>query len=209
MKIKGLDLSHWNRVLDFNAIKKAGVDFVILKAGGYENGKHHTDSKFEEYYSKAIKAGIDVGAYYFIDTRALTENRPIEDANAFLYLLKDKQLNMPVYLDFERGYIKNKKENTDYVIAFLNHLESHNYYAGLYASDISGFKERLDKKRLLRFTWWVARYGIKPSFATENLHIWQKSSTHMIDGIVGKVDLDESYINFPIVIKKKGLNIYE
>ena len=36
--IKGIDISHWNRVKDFFEVKTSGIDFVILKAGGSDAG---------------------------------------------------------------------------------------------------------------------------------------------------------------------------
>ena len=84
--------------------------------------------------------------------------------------------------------------------------EHNNYFAGIYASDISGFKDRLQLERLQgRFSLWVARYGKKPEFV-KDYAIWQKSSKGDIKGIATKVDLDECTVNFSNIIKKKHLN---
>ena len=32
--MKGIDISHWNNVKDYAAIKNSGIDFVIINAGG-------------------------------------------------------------------------------------------------------------------------------------------------------------------------------
>ena len=38
--------------------------------------------------------------------------------------------------------------------------------------------------------------------------MWQRSDTGCVNGIIGNVDLDVSYKDYPTIIKKKGLNGY-
>ena len=127
------------------------------------------------------------------------------DADRFVKMLNGKQFEMPVYMDIESTPISKKKGATDAVIAFCEVLEAAGYYAGVYASDISGFKDRLDANRLTRFDKWVARYGSKPSYITE-YGMWQSSETGKVKGINGNVDLDTAYKDYPTIIKKLGLN---
>ena len=47
----------------------------------------------------------------------------------------------------------------------------------------------------------------KPSY-TGTYHMWQKTSDGSVEGIKGRVDLDESYINFEPIMKSKNLNGY-
>jgi GH25 family lysozyme M1 (1,4-beta-N-acetylmuramidase) len=84
-------------------------------------------------------------------------------------------------------------------------MENAGYYCGIYASDVSGFVERLDLSRLSKFDKWVANYIGKPS-CVASYGIWQKSSTGKIDGIKADVDLDEAYKDYPAIIKNAGLN---
>lgn len=93
-------------------------------------------------------------------------------------------------------------------VAFGSKLESNKYYVGIYASDVSGFHDRLEIERVKRFSLWVARYGKKPQYVTEYA-IWQKSSGGSVPGIIGTVDLDECSVNFPYIIKKAKLNNLE
>jgi len=88
-------------------------------------------------------------------------------------------------------------------------MEQAGYFAGVYASDLSGFHNRLNRDSLKPFTWWVARYGSKCTWATANLGIWQYSSTGRVNGINGDVDMDECYIDYPSIIKRKGFNGYK
>ena len=84
-------------------------------------------------------------------------------------------------------------------------MEKAGYYCGIYASDISGFVDRLDMSRLTQFDKWAARYGGKPT-AVKRYGIWQKSSNGTITGIAGNVDINEAYEDYPTIIKAAGLN---
>ena len=49
MALHGIDVSHWQGNIDYEAVKNSGkVDFVIIKAGGSDDG-FYEDSKFREY----------------------------------------------------------------------------------------------------------------------------------------------------------------
>lgn len=202
---QGIDLSKWNLVTDFEKIKKAGIDFVILRIGG-NNGGFYQDPRFETYYEAAKKAGLKVGAYYDTGKDFISFAIGYRCADHILKLLKGHEFEYPIFADIETVATVYKVGATDAAIAFCTRLEKNGYFTGIYASDISGFKERLQIERLQgRFTLWVARYGKKPQFV-KDYSIWQKSSTGSIDGVQGNVDLDECTVNFPYIIKKANLN---
>ena len=202
---QGIDLSKWNIVTDFEKVKKAGIEFVILRIGG-NNGGFYKDPRFETYYAAAKKAGLKVGAYYDTGKDFISFSVGYRCADHILTLLKGHEFEYPIYADIETVATVYKVGATDAAIAFCTRLEKYCYFAGIYASDISGFKDRLQLERLQgRFTLWVARYGKKPEYV-KDYAIWQKSSTGHIGGISSNVDLDECTVNFPLIMKKKGLN---
>lgn len=202
--MKGIDLSHWNIVTDWKRVKDAGIEFVILKAGGSDSGALYKDKKFEEYYAAAKAVGLKVGAYFYAGIDSYTEEAGKRDANFFWQLLKGKQFEMPVYVDYEVKTIGSKTEQSRYCIAFCDFMEDKNYYAGIYGSEISTFRDKLVLGMLTQYCLWVARYGKKPAFGG----IWQTTSSGRVTGIIGRVDLDECYINYSSAIIKKGLNGY-
>lgn len=201
---KGIDVSRHQKTIDFKAVKKAGYDFVIIRAGG-SNGGHYKDPNFETYYRDAKEAGLYVGAYYDTGRNFVNRINGINDAEHFKTLLKGKSFEYPVYMDIETASSVYRQGITDAAIGFGDVMEKAGYFIGIYASDISGFKERLELKRIERFTLWVARYGKVPEYV-KDYAIWQKSSTGIVAGIQKCVDLDECTINFPSIIKKKKLN---
>lgn len=202
-----IDISHWNGNINFNLVKASGIWGVIIKAGGSDAGLY-TDPRFEEYYNAAVSAGLHVGAYYFVGKKCVTAADGTADANRFMTMLKGKKFDLPVYLDFEAPAPATKTGNTQAAIAFCKAMEKAGYFTGIYASDVSGFVQRLNMTQLLSYTWWVARYGSVPTQATRNMTMWQYSSSGAIAGINGRVDLNHCYRDFPAIIKKSGLNGY-
>ena len=201
----GCDLSRWNNVLSFKDVKADGIDFVILRAGG-NNGGFYKDPKFESYYKEAKKAKLKVGAYYDTGKDFISPHVGNACAEHFKTLLFGKQFDYPVYADIETVATVHRASATSAFIAFANNMEQSGYFVGCYASDISGFKDRLIKEEIEgRYTIWVARYGRKPSYV-KDYAIWQKSNNGVISGIQGAVDIDECSVDFPKIIKKKGLN---
>lgn len=206
MKRNGIDLSHWNGHVDFKKVAAAGYDFAILKCGGSDAG-FYKDSKFEQNYFSAKAAGIGVGAYYFVGSKCISREDGAADAGRFIDLVAGKKFEYPLYMDFEAPPSNTRKGNTEAAFAFCELMEEYGYYAGIYASDISGFKERLDLDGLKRFDKWVASYGSAPSYVKQ-YGMWQYSSTGKVPGINGNVDLNIAYYDFPDIMKRYHLNKY-
>ena len=202
---QGIDISRWNGLIDFKAVKASGISFVIIRAGG-SNGGFYKDPMFETNYAGAKAAGLYVGAYYDTGKNFISYSEGFRCAEHFLTLLKGKSFEYPVYADIETVATVHKYGATDAAISFCRMLEQNGAFAGIYASDISGFHDRLELDRLQdKFTLWVARYGKRPNYVRV-YDIWQKSSTGYVEGINGPVDIDMCTKNFPTIIKKKKLN---
>ena len=206
MKIQGIDISHWNGNIDFEKVKASGVDFVIIKAGGSDKG-FYTDSKFITNYNRAVAAGLSVGAYYFAGKNFRGIESGILDARRFIKILDGLKFDYPVFLDIEAQENRYKEEITDAAIAFCEEMEKAGYFVGIYASDISGFKDKLNHERIKDFAHWVARYGKEPEVC-KSYGIWQYSSKGSVPGISGSTDMDISAVDYAKVIKEKGFNNY-
>lgn len=210
--MKGLDISSYQNGINFDTIKNAGINFLILRAGftGWGTGiSYNKDKCFEDFYSKAKQRDINVGAYWY--SCANTKEKGIAEAK-YMYenCLKGKQFEFPIYIDVEDTHhqVGNKRGVTDAIIGFCEYLENLGYYVGIYASDISGFKDKMYINELNAYDKWVARYGSKPNYVT-NYGIWQSSSNGRINGYSGNLDIDESYKDYPNIIKSNGLNGYD
>ena len=204
MAYNGIDVSRWQGTIDWNKVKASGVDFAIIKAGGSDAGCYE-DKNFKINVAGAFTAGVHIGAYYFVGKACKNTAAGIADAKRFYNIIKGLVFDYPVYIDFEAPDRTNKQGNTDACIAFCEFMEMKGYYVGIYASDISGFKDRLDMSKLTAYDKWVARYGSMPKYATK-YGIWQSSSSGIIPGINGRVDTDVSIYDYPAIIKKNHLN---
>lgn len=203
---RGIDVSHWQGVVDWPEVRKH-CTFVILKAGGSDAG-FYKDSRFEYNYMRAKEAGLAVGAYYFVGKKCISAADGEADADRFAKLLEGKRFEMPVYLDFEAPPTRDKKGNTDAAVAFCNRMEDLGYFVGIYASDIAGFSDRLELSRCIPYTLWVARYGSLPKYVRKyDMH--QSSDKGRMKGISGYVDFNTCYKDFPSIIKAYGFNGYK
>jgi len=202
----GIDVSKWQGVVDWERVRNAGIDFVMIKAGEGTS----VEETFLRNISGAKKAGIKCGVYWFANARNIEECKA--EARACLETIKDYKLEYPVVYDFEyRTLTNNPLENdrelcTEVIYTFLNDIEEAGYYAMLYSN--KDFPERyLNIKKLTdRFDFWYANYGIEQPDVSCGM--WQRSCTGRVDGIAYDVDLDISYVDYKSVMEKYHLNGY-
>ena len=201
----GIDISHWNKVTDFVQVKNSGVDFCIIKAGGSDKG-FYTDRMFEDYYRLSKLAGLKVGAYYFVGPKFYGNISGELDAKRFHKIIQGKSFDYPVVLDIETTAPAYKELATDACISFCEYMESKGYYVSIYGSDISTFKDRLEIDRLTKYDKWVAKYSKSKPTYVKDYGIWQKSSSGIVPGIIGNVDMDESFKDYQSIMIKHNLN---
>lgn len=193
----GIDVSAWQGKIDFNKVKKSGYEFVIIKAGGNDDG-YYIDRYFETNYTKAKKAGLKVGAYYFVN-RDFSSINAQKLAEVFYNIVKNKTFDLPLFIDVETTPTSEKATVTNGINIFCDYLQKKGYMSGVYASAISGFVDRININDLSKNIYkWVASYSYKPSNAGKNgtYCMWQKLSTGSVNGINGNVDINECYVDF-------------
>lgn len=198
MEHKGIDVSRWQGSINFESVKSAGIDFVIIKAGGSDAG-FYEDPMFKINYTGAKAAGLKVGAYYYVGSKFQGTDNGIADAKKFIRILGKRSFEYPVYVDIESTPQKEKVGTTDATISFCEYMENKNYFTGIYGSDVSTFHDRVQADRLSPYTWWVAGYGKEPS---HNYSVWQYTSSGAVNGISTKVDRDISKTDFNVIVNK-------
>jgi len=200
-KYNGIDVSEHQGSIDFQRVKKSGINFVIMRAG---IGHGRKDNYFEENYKKAKAAGLNVGAYWY--SKALSVADSTSEAKYVLNALKGKKFEYPIYYDIEEKslFSKGKKLTSDIANNFCKIMQSHGYLCGIYAS-LSYYNSYFTDAVKKKFTIWVAQYNSHCDYKGD-YKIWQKSSHGNVPGIKGRVDLDECYYDFPKHIKEKKLN---
>lgn len=220
---RGIDISEWQGELSdlsWNKIKNDGIEFVIIRCGytGYGKSKvKRVDKFFENNYNNAKKHGIPVGVYYYSCATSIEEAR--EEANFVLDIIKGKKFEYPIVIDTEDDHDINNTSNsnksqasigkrtlTPIIKTFCDILEEKNYYVSIYASTY-WFENNLILDDLQDYDKWIAQWSNSVSVDYE-YGIWQYSSTGRVDGIVGNVDMNYSYLDYPSIMSINGLNGY-
>lgn len=187
---KCIDVSTWQGSIDFNKVKSAGYDYVIIRAG-YGNEKSQKDNMFETNYKKAKSAGLKVGAYWF--SYAMSPSTATAEADACLSCIKGKKFELPVYYDMEyQPAMSTSNSNyTKMAVNFCNKLKSNGFKSGVYSS-ASVYDYLLNRTTLKNngISIWNAEWYIKPSITCD---VWQYSDNGRINGISTNVDLNYIY----------------
>lgn len=193
--VMGIDISKHNGTVDWNAVKNAGVEFVILRCGyrGSASGVLVEDEKFRTNIKGATAAGLKVGIYFF--SQAVNEMEAVEEASLTLSLIKGHKISYPVYIDVEaangRADGLSAAERTKVVKAFCETVRDSGYTAGVY-SNKNWFAEKMDTGAFGNYRIWLAQYTESPTY-TGRYEMWQYSSRGTIPGIKGDVDLNICY----------------
>ena len=218
--------------IDWVALKEAGVDYVILKIGSTiraDGTLGGIEPTFEMDYEGAKAAGIDVGVYFFTYSTNVSGIR--KDAEILLTYLEGKQFEYPIYLDVEPAEDENyHPENiaspilTEMFLTFFSTLQREGYYTGLYVNNEFLFNVLQTDNMIELFEIWYARPPVLDSYPWnpedtesfvwntekygEHLGMWQYCWTGQLAPIVGSVDFNYSYKDYPSIIKEYGFNGY-
>ena len=194
-QLKGIDVSKWNGRIDWKKVKKAGIDFCIIRTGYSKT----VDHKFKYNIEEAIENGLQIGVYHF--SYATTNAKAKEEAEFCLELIKPyrKYITLGVWFDYEYdsvnysrryGVYPTKKSVTSLAKTFCSTVEKNGYSTGIYTNlDFSSnyfTKEVLDK-----YPTWIAVWG-KMNYHGKYV-MWQYTDSGRVDGIHGKVDMNIFY----------------
>lgn len=206
--MRGIDVSKHQGPIDFNAVYGGGYRFVMVRVG---YGHANKDPYADQYISQALRAGLAVGAYWFL--YATNKKEAIQEADAFNNMLAPYRgkLTFPVAADYE--YDSDKyvlktlggpltiAKRTEIVKSFCDRLESYGWYVMVYANP-DYIRNRFNWSKLKDYDLWLAQWGKKASYP---YGIWQTGGGH-VPGVNGTCDLDVSDKDYPDIIIRAGLN---
>ena len=203
-----LDVSRWQGKIKMEGwaqVKAAGYKGVMLRAVGSRNGVPYIDPTFEDNYDNAKAAGLDVGVYYY--TNASCEKLADEELAVLRQTLRGKELTMPVAVDMEDAELTvlKPKDLTNLAAYHLEQIEKMGFFAQLYTYT-SYANRNLEMERLAgRWNIWLADYTGKAPKVSFKYNAHQHTSKGSVPGIFGNVDLNVTTLNYPRIIRKKGL----
>lgn len=188
--VKAIDVSTWQGNINFSKVKSSGYDYVLIRAG-YGRETYQKDDMFETNYKNAKKAGLKIGVYWYSYADSISDAE--KEAQACLYCLNNKDLDLPVYIDFEESWQQSlgKSYLTQMAEKFCSTIENNNYQAGVYANSY-WFNYFLNKQELSKkYSIWFAQIDGDMSNIQADIH--QYTWTGKVNGISGNVDCDYIY----------------
>ncbi len=204
--VKGIDVSAFQGDIDWNKVKADGISFAILRAG-YGKVASQVDAKFFQNYRNAKAAGVPVGAYWYSYAKTVEEAKL--EAAACINTLKSTQLEYPIYYDVEENsqYKLGKTQVSAIIKAFCTAMEAAGYWVGLYTNS-AWYNSVIEDDIKTRYAIWIAHWGVSKPSISGQYGLWQYNvgKNNPINGIVGDVDLDYSYIPYPTLVKDAGRN---
>ena len=190
----GIDVSSWQGDIDFEKVKNAGCEFVIIRIGvqAGRNRDYNVDKKYYDYIRDARNAGLKIGIYVY--TTALNYNDGVKAAEFVINTLGNERLDLGISYDWE---------NYQYLMEY--EVSLHDLSEGY-----RGFREKLKSKGLephfyaskyyLEKFWmnidepvWLAHYTSETNYQGK-YYMWQITGNGKIDGISSNtVDVDILY----------------
>ena len=184
---KGLDVSHHQGEIDWEAVKNSDIEFVIIRCGYGDNYTSQDDRQWLRNVRECERLGIPYGVYLY--SYAVTEANARSEAAHVLRLLEGHNPSYPVYFDMEDNSTLGAREQfADFAEIFCSAVEAAGYEAGVYAN-LNWWNTYLTDPRFSEWDRWVAQYNSQCSYQGE-YSMWQCTSSGTVPGIDGPADLN-------------------
>lgn len=209
--IDGIDVSYWQYNVDWEKVKRSGIDYAFIRIGYTGQGYNRKsplslngDSYFESNYKNAKAAGVQVGVYYYAHSISPTEAK--KEANYVLKLLNGRDLDLPVVFDIEfaDGRLRDAYNNwrpsvrranmTANSLAFLKTIADAGYEPMFY-SYLSMMNSSFDMPLIDgKYKVWIAQYNTRNNYS-RSYDFWQYTSSGKVSGVYNSTDCNFWYYN--------------
>ncbi len=199
----GIDVSEYQKEIDWNTVKNEGVEFAIIRVGyrGYYYSRLVEDKKVRENIQNAKAAGVKIGLYFY--SKAITTDEAKEEADFVHSIINGTILDLPIFLDVEYDGNSDrllnanlsKETQTNIVNTFINACKGYGYSAGVYAS-ASVLAKKMDANAISsNGSVWLAHW-INGTNYSGTYTFWQYADNITLSGVSGNngvVDADIWY----------------
>ena len=186
--VHGLDVSHHQGEIDWQAVDRKKFSFVYIKA---TEGGDHKDSRFQENYRQARKNGMIVGAYHFF---TLCRDGSEQSRN-FVGAVKRAGDDLPPAIDLE--FTGNcfarpgREEFHGELKEFVSTVERHFGVKPVLYTTGSFYRFYLKDSEFSSYPLWIRGVFTKPDASLfPGWTLWQYADNARINGIRGPVDLN-------------------
>lgn len=222
-----IDISTYQTITDIEQLKKS-CDGVMLRIGftGYGYGVPTLDNHFNDSFTKLKNAGVDIGVYYF--SLASDEKMVDQETKWVIDTLAEYEkdgfrFTLPICVDCEsqsngtygqKWMSLSNVKRSELMVRWMDNISKAGYCPMIYAG-VSSFKHNtfIVNSFFEKYYRWVAQYYTVCQYdgvAGVNYAMWQYASDGkgIEYGLVSnnRVDLNHLYVDFPALIKEKGLN---
>ena len=187
----GIDVSHHQGVINWDAVKAAGIDFAIIRCGYGMNLTEQDDRQWSRNVSECERLGIPYGVYFY--SYAMTADMAVEEGAHAVRLLEGCSPSLPVFYDLEenRQLVLGSSGLAEIARIFCDIVGSKGYEVGVYAS-LNWWQYYLTDAVFENWYRWVAEWHSSCSY-NGRYEAWQYTSKGTVDGINGNVDMNYWY----------------
>lgn len=203
-RLLGIDVSKYQGTINWKKVKADGVDYAILRCGFGQDLTNQDDPTWKTNADACTSYGIPFGTYIY--SYATTEAAAVGEAKHVLRLIKDYDMQYPVYYDMEHTtqMALSASKLGKIAKAFCDEIEKAGYKVGIYSS-YNYFTNKLTDPIFDNYDRWVARYNSYCKYS-KSYNMWQFTSSGTVDGISGNVDMDYT-IGTEVVSKVSGISL--
>ena len=199
----GVDLSKQNGDVNFNSMKAAGVDYVMIRLGGrgYSTGQISLDENFKKNIEGAAAAGLDIGVYFY--SQAISQEEAIQEVNFVIQNLEPYRANVKYPIAFDMEFVANdtaridsltKDEKTNIATSFLESVKAAGYVPMIYGDKEWLIKE-IDLARLQSYDVWLVQEQELQDYPYQ-FTMWQYSTEGVVNGVSGDANLNISFVGY-------------
>lgn len=197
----GIDVSRYQKDIDFIQVKEAGVQFVMIRVGarGYKTGEISLDEYFDQNIQRATDAGLDVGLYFY--SQAITNEEATQEANLLLSKIGNYKIKYPIAIDMElvdndvsRAETLTVADRTNVTATFLNAIAAAGYKPMIYGNK-EWLLKRIDLGKFTTSSVWLADGSDMPDYPYQ-FAMWQYATDGTVPGITGPANMDICFIDY-------------
>jgi lysozyme len=183
-EVKGLDVSHHQRDVNWPAVKAQNIKFTFIKAS---EGVTMQDRYFNRHWRQAKKHDVLRGAYHFF----LPARDAELQAKNFLKKVKLEAGDLPPVLDVEVTNHQSDEEIRAGVQLWLDMVEAEYNLKPIIYTNYAFYEEHL-AGYFDDYPLWIAHYSPDKShrLANHKWAFWQHTETGKLKGVKGNLDLN-------------------
>ena len=183
--VQGIDVSHFQGVVDWQQVAQAGMSFAFAKA---TEGITYLDPEFTTNWAGIKTAGLLRGAYHFFEAN----DDATAQAQHFLATVQPAAGDLPPVLDIETTAGVSDPQVWSGVATWLQVVEQATGRQPILYTAPGFWDSQAPVLTLTSYPLWLADYATQATLPTGwNCWLfWQHSQTGSVAGVTGAVDLD-------------------